>query len=230
MCRHTEQIGQRRFRIPLFGDVKFTGRFEQSRNDKDERTDIPRNLFTSFRDCLLQKRVELQHVNQMQREPRSSKLPRVFDTDTGDVDFFPSRLRGVLIVSEKYLLTVLITCGFVLQTCGGVRAVDGLLDAKPPGFVELPKPRHNPLPWPSLGSIRLDERPVRRSLSVFFFEVLSDKHGRDFIPRFQARQISSSHDIAFQISKHGCLRISDPKTRQTFFGRLHFVTLLGKLG
>lgn len=121
-------------------------------------------------------------------------------------------------------------CGFVLQTRGGVRAVDGLFDPKPRGFVELAEPGNDPLPWPSLGSIRFDERPVRRSLSVFFFVVLSDIHGRDFIPRFQACQISSSHYIAFQISKHGCFQILDPKTRQTFFRRSHFVTLLGKFG
>ena len=142
---HAQQIRQRHFPIPLFGDVKFAGKIEQPRHDED------------------------------------------------------------------------------------VRAVDGVPDAKPHGFVGLPKPRYNPLPWPSPGSIRLDERPLRCSLSVFFFEVLSDKHGGDLMPQFRARQISSSHYIAFQFSKHGRFRFSDLKTRQTFFGRSHFVTLLGKL-
>ena len=121
-------------------------------------------------------------------------------------------------------------CGFALQACGGVRAVDGLPDPKLPGFVELSRQRHNPLPRASLGSIRFDERPVSCSLSVFCFEVMSDKHGRDLRPGFQTRQISSSHYIAFQISKHSCFQISDPQTRQTFFGRSRVVTLLRKSG
>jgi len=65
-------------------------------------------------------------------------------------------------------------CGFVLLTGGCVRAVDSLLDSQPPGFVELAEPGYNPLPWPSLGSMRFDERLMRRSLpfsSLKYFRI-----------------------------------------------------------
>jgi len=41
---------------------------------------------------------------------------------------------------------------------------------------------------------------------------------------------SAVQQTAVQISTHGYLRISDPKTRQTFFNKSRFVTLLGKFG
>ena len=97
---HAKQVGPRRFRIPLFGGEQFAGGFEQPGNDQNQRTHIPADQLATFGNRVAQKSVELQRTNQVQSDPRSARLPQVFNTNSGGVDFNPARSDSGRIVIE----------------------------------------------------------------------------------------------------------------------------------
>ena len=87
----------------------------------------------------------------MQRQPRSTKLPQVFDANTTGVDFDPASLNGRLIIIEfKSQLPSKRLHWFRLR--GRLDRFPGrinrLLDTQSSGFIKLAQPRNNALPRP----------------------------------------------------------------------------------
>ncbi len=50
--------------------------------------------------------------------------------------------------------------------------------SEPPGFIKLAELGDDSLPRPVCYSIRFDERPVRRALTIFLPVILANKYGR----------------------------------------------------
>jgi hypothetical protein len=87
----------------------------------------------------------------MQRQPRSTKLPQVFDANTTGVDFDPTRLNGLLVIIEfKSLLPSERLHLFRLRgrLDRSPSRINGLLDTQSSGFVKLAEPRNDALPRP----------------------------------------------------------------------------------
>ena len=87
--------------LSLFGDKQFAGGFGQTRDDQNQRAHIPRHVLSSFRDYLVEKRVELQRTDQMQCQPWTTRLSQVLHANPARVDFDPSRLRRGIIIKFK---------------------------------------------------------------------------------------------------------------------------------
>ena len=148
-------------------------------DNKDQGPDAAEAIW--FGDHLFEEAVELQHLNQMQRQPLSTKLPQVFDVNTTGVDFDPARLNSRLIIiefksqlpSERLHLFRLIG-----RLDRFTSRINGLLDTQSSGFVKLTQPRYDALPWPRGRAIRLNQRPIGVPVSVFRSVALADKHDR----------------------------------------------------
>ena len=122
-----------------------------------------------------------QCANQMQGHPWSTELPQILNPDSPSVNFNPSRLRCRLIIEFKLQLMIKRLLAVVVRMMLRSRLFRLFGSAKysePPGFIKLAEPGDDSLPRPVCCSIRFDERPVRRALTIFLLEVLAKKHGR----------------------------------------------------
>lgn len=90
--RHAQQVAQCAVAVKVLGDLQFTRRFAEPRDDQDERRQRPRNVFLPQRHRTPQKLVQSQTLHQFQRQPRAAKLAAVFNPHTRAVDLDEPRL------------------------------------------------------------------------------------------------------------------------------------------
>ena len=182
-------------------------------DNKDQGPDAAEAIW--FGDHLFEEAVELQHLNQMQRQPLSTKLPQVFDVNTTGVDFDPARLNSRLIIIEfksqlpSERLHVFRLIGWLDRF---TRRINGLLDTQSSGFVKFTQPRHDALPWLRGREIRLNQRPTGVPLSLFRAVALADKHDRKCQrPLRQVRdEWSSIHHVSgFQTRRFSKFRLKN---------------------
>ena len=158
---HAQQITHRRLPREVLSNRKFARRLAQPGNHQHQRHHAPGNVFAPRRDRVPKERVESQHMNQLQRQPRPAERAAVFDANRARIDFDPLRFR----IGEQLFLR--------RSWC----VIGGLLDPQTTGFIEFAQMGHHTLPRPTLGAIRFDQRPVRAALTVDRAIVRANEHG-----------------------------------------------------
>ena len=156
----------------MFGNMQFARRVAESTNDKNQRDLCPRDVFFTLRDDVFKQIVKLQLADQLQREPRSTELELILDTNIRRVDLDPLRLKFVLMIEELQLRIKRLLLAFCRS-----------LDTDAFGFLELAKPSNRPLSRPTFRSIGLDQRPIRLTLSVDVSVAWPDEHARIIVNR-----------------------------------------------
>jgi hypothetical protein len=148
----------------MLGDVQFTGRLAEPRDDQDQRREGPRHALFPARQQTLQERIELPSLHQLQGQPGAAELPAVLHAHARAIDLHEPRRSTLL--REQFLLPILRR-----------RWVRGLLHSQTAGFVHQPQIGHRALPRTALGAIRLDQRPICFPLAVASAVVRSQEHG-----------------------------------------------------
>lgn len=168
----SEQIRQRRFRKPLLGDVKLARWLQQAGDDQDQRRDIPWHMFASFRNHLVQKRVEMQRAKEMQRQPRTTELPQVLDSHATGIDLHPAWFSGSnsIIKFKPHLPPEWLhslSCRDWFDRLP--RDVSCLLNTQSSGFVKLPQPSDYSLPRGQWQCDAIPPAPSQRDAFHFSF-------------------------------------------------------------
>jgi hypothetical protein len=94
----------------------------------------------------------------MQAHPWSTKLSKILDSNSGRIDFHPSRLKSRLIVEFKLSLLIerLLEVALLVSLHSRLlRFFGGAKDSRPPGFIKLAQSSYNPLARPVCRPIRL---------------------------------------------------------------------------
>ena len=166
---------------------------------------MPWDGFSSVFHHILQKRVELQRANQMQGHPWSTKLSQILNANSSGIDFDLTWLQCRLIIEFKLELLIerlrpahFCAVDRVFPALCLVKRFSSLLHSQLTDIVQLPEPRNDSLPRTAGRTVRLNQRPVRMSLTVLCPKLLSDKHDEACYRHFQARQedCSSLHHIS----------------------------------
>ena len=145
--------------------MQFARGIAESTDDENQCDLGPGNVFFSSRDGAFEELVELQFADQLERKPRSAELELIFDTNIRRVDLNPLGLETAFLIEELQL-----------RSSRLLRAFRRSLDADPFGLLELAEPSNRPLSRATLGSIRLDQRPIRLTFPLDLAVARPDEH------------------------------------------------------
>ena len=164
-----------------------------------------------------------------QREPRTAEIELVLNPHVGRVDLDPLGVGLGCVIEQLQLLVR----SFLL-------ALGRLLDAPPLSILELPQIGDHTLPWPAIGSIRFDQRPVGVSLAIRFPVTWPDEHarilgsnrGRSSRKVFTTTRFNIHHAKTCLLGVNpGKLHTpSDPVSPENISGKIDFQAVLAKLG
>ena len=173
-CGNAQQLRQRALAIEVFGDVKFTRWLAEPANHQHQRHARPVNPRASARQVLAEEVVQPKLLDQLQGQPRAAKLHTVFHANRRRVDRNPLRLDlraiSVLRVFTCKRQTLLVVDRSICRS--------RLLDSQPTFFIEPPQVGHDTLPGTTVGAKRLDQRPIRVSLSILLSIAGANEHAR----------------------------------------------------
>jgi hypothetical protein len=169
----------------------------------------------------------------MQSHPWSAKLSQILNANSRSIDFDPTRLRCRLIIEFKLQLMIerLLKVAVLVMMCSELfRFFGSVKNTKSPSLIKLPEPGDHSLPRPGRRSIRFNERPVSRAVTIFLLEVLANKHGRACY-----RPIGQPPDVFFSLHRiqnrsPTTYEKSSKKMQEENFRLARFYPQLGKLG
>ena len=171
--RHTQEVVQRRPRIPRLFDVQLARRLAEPGDRENRRHRRPGNFFPARRNQPLQQLVQLQQPPQPPRHPDVAKVPQplqrhVLQTHQHRL-FLVERIVIVRRIEQR-----------PLRPLPARKVPSQLGPAVLLAPLQLAQVSHHPLPRAAARAIRLDQRPVAVRLAVLPPPVASQKHRRSF--------------------------------------------------
>ena len=154
--------GSARLGVIMLGDVQFARRIAEPAEHQHQSHQRPGDFLAAVGKRAVEKVLQPQLLDELQAQPRPAEVAAVFDAQAFDIDFDPVWPR---IVEELFL------AGFRV-------AFGGVLDAQPMRFIELSEIGDDALSRPTLGAIRLHQRPVGVSFSVLPAITRANEHAR----------------------------------------------------
>ncbi len=160
--------------------MKFALKFTET-SPRQNRDDLrPGNFRLPAVQGVLEKLIQVEHLEQFQPQPDIAKPTSSFGPDACDIDL--NLLRGAVL--KKGCLVTRMTLGHVLE-------------AEASGFIHLSPISHGPVTWPPRRPIGFQQHPVVIGFAVFVPADFSDEHIKLYLTASILFKKDGLHSMAF---------------------------------